>query len=690
VCATVTETPGWRISVDVGGTFTDLVAVAADGVPHVFKVPSVPANPAEGVLRAIAVAAEALGSTTGGMLRDCTLFVHGSTIATNTLIERKGARVGLLTTAGFRDSLEIRRGMRDNPWRHREPNPEVLVPRRLRLPVRERLNPAGAVISKIEIADVERAAASFAQDDIASVAIAFLHSHANPSHERAAADVLRRAGFKWISLSSEIAPLVGEYERTSSAVVNAYIAPRTAGYLQDLDATLKKMGLRHSMLLIQNNGGAIPVEQIASKPAALLLSGPAAAVAAMRQYGRAIGSSDLISMEIGGSSCDVVVTNKGHVEITDQLRMGGYHLAMPSVEVHSIGAGEGTIAGVDAAGMLFAGPQGTGANPGPAAYGLGGEDATITDAQIVLGRLRPGPYARGAVTLDADLAARAIDKKVARPLGISIEWAAAGMLEIVEQQLLHAVQHLSTGRGYDTRNFTLIAAGGAGPLHAANVGRMLNCRRVYVSRLSGAYCALGMLYADVRHDVVRPHLQRLDEISANDLVAAFRPLEVEARRALAEGGFDEGRTALRHEMNLRYLGQQWDVRIRVEDLPAEREVLRIAFEQEYARLYGHHQPDGIIEITKLCVVGSGLLPQVAESILKNVPGDPRPYAHRRVFLGRQDGWAMTAIYRGAALRPGHELKGPLIVEEETTTLFIGGDDTLRVDAAGNFAVELGE
>jgi N-methylhydantoinase A len=491
-----------------------------------------------------------------------------------------------------------------------------------------------------------------------------------------------------VSVSSEISPLIGEFERGSTAVVNAYIAPRTVTYLAELDAALKRMGLRHSMLLVQNNGGAISVDQIAAKPVALLLSGPAAAVGSLTYYSRAISSNSLISMEIGGTSCDVIVMNKGTIDVTDHFQVAGHHLALPSVEVHSVGAGGGTIAGVDGAGMLFVGPQGAGANPGPAAYGLGGTDPTITDAQIVLGRLRPGPFANGAVMLDAQLAAKAIERRVAGPLAISIEDAAAGMLELLDQRLLHAVQRLSTERGYDTRHFTLVAAGGAGPLHAASVGRMLNCRKAYVPRLSGAFCALGMLHANVRHDLVRLHLQVLDEAEPRGLLPVYRALEENARKALSEGGFEESRMALRYEMDLRYLGQQWDVRIAVEQMPPDKRQLRASFEKEYQRLFGHHQPDGIIEITKLRVIGIGLLPPLGQTASTKATGEPKPYERRRVYLGRADGWGMTDIYRGRELLAGHSCHGPLIVEEETTTLFVGPGDELEVDASGNFAIIL--
>ena len=680
---------GLRIGVDVGGTFTDLVVAAGEAPPHVIKVPSVPENPAEGVLRAISVTAEALGVSTTRLLQDCSLFVHGSTIATNTLLEQKGATVGLLTTSGFRDSLETRRGMRDNPWEHRDPGPNVLVPRRLRLPVRGRMDAWGNEVSPLVIEDAKAAAASFRAQDVESVAICFLHSYANAAHEKAAAELLRDAlAQRWVSVSSEISPLIGEFERSSTAVVNAYIAPRTVTYLTELDGALKRMGLRHSMLLVQNNGGAISVDQIAAKPVALLLSGPAAAVGALAHYGRASGSDDLISMEIGGTSCDVILMNRGTVDVTDHFQVAGHHLALPSVEVHSVGAGGGTIAGVDGAGMLFVGPQGAGANPGPAAYGLGGDDPTITDAQIVLGRLRPGPFANGAVTLDAQLATKAIKHRVARPLGISVEDAAAGMLELLDQRLLHAVQRVSTERGYDTRHFTLVAAGGAGPLHAASVGRMLNCRKAYVPRLSGAFCALGMLHVNVRHDLVRLHLQLLDESDPRDLLAAYRALEEDARETLSRGGFEESRMAIRHEVDLRYLGQQWDVRVAVAYMPPDKRELRASFEREYERLFGHHQPDGIIEITKLRVIGLGLLPPLGEAARAKATRDPKPYERRRVYLGRADGWGMADIYHGRELLPGHSCRGPLIVEEETTTLFIGPHDELEVDPSDNFAIIL--
>jgi len=368
-----TVTAPWRVGVDVGGTFTDMVIADAAGALHVFKVPSVPDDPARGVLNAVAKAAGAFGLTELAFLEDCTFFAHGSTVATNTLLERKGAKVGLLTTEGFRDSLEVRRGIRANPWDHRTPYPEVLVPRYLRLPVAGRLDTHGAELAPLDRAQARAAGERFKAEGVEAVAICLINGYANPAHEEAAAEAVAAGwGGEWISRSSAIVPIIGEYERTSTTVVNAYLAPRVVGYLQALEAELATRGLRHRLFLLQSNGGAVSVGQVADRPVNLVLSGPAAGVGSMRHFARAAGHDDLISMEIGGTSCDVMLMGGGRVAITDELSVADYDLVIPSVDIHTVGAGGGTIAGVDAAGMLFAGPQGAGARPGPASYGHGG------------------------------------------------------------------------------------------------------------------------------------------------------------------------------------------------------------------------------------------------------------------------------------------------------------------------------
>jgi N-methylhydantoinase A len=458
----------WRIGVDVGGTFTDMVLRDAAGAVRIYKAPSVPADPSEGVLGVLRLAAQQLDLPLTSLLRDCALFVHGSTVATNTILEKKGARVGMLTTEGFRDSLEIRRGFRDNQWDHRAPFPPVLAPRYLRLPVGGRIGADGKELAPLVAADVDAAAQLFAAEGVESVAVCLFNSFLDGTHERAAGAQLAKSwAGQWISLSSEVMPTMGEYERGSTAVVNAYIAPKVTSYLSALDEQLRQFGLPRSLLLLQSNGGAVSVAQVATRPVMLVLSGPAAGVGALKGCAAPGEAANLISMEIGGTSCDVMVMAKGDVPVADQLTIDGYHLTTPSVEIHTVGAGGGAIAWVDDAGLLHVGPQGAGARPGPAAYGLGGENPTVTDAQLVLGRLRPGPLAGGAVTLDGALARKAVEDKLAKPLGLSVEDAAAGVIRLLEQNLLHAVERLSIERGHNPATFTWWPRAAPAPCTAA-------------------------------------------------------------------------------------------------------------------------------------------------------------------------------------------------------------------------------
>jgi N-methylhydantoinase A len=680
------------IGVDCGGTFTDLVLASDRHDIHVFKVPSVPSDPAQGVLNALDRAATSRGVAVGDLLAECALFVHGSTVATNTVLEGKGARVGLLTSQGFRDSLQIRRGFRQNPFDHRTPFPPVLVPRFLRLPIRGRIDRDGQEIEPCETSDVAAAVRAFAEEDVESVAVCLFNSFLNPSHEYQAIEALRREwDGQWSFASVDIAPVLGEYERSSTVVMNAYVAPRTVAYLQRLDQRLRELGMPHPMMLIQNNGGAVSVEQLATRPVTLLLSGPAAGVGALEFYRRAAETDDLISMEIGGTSCDVILMSGGGVAVSDSIRVGGYDLAVPSVDIFTIGAGGGTIAGVDSAGLLFAGPAGAGADPGPAAYGQGGTEPTVTDAQIVLGRLRPGPYAGGAVSLDGDLARSAIERRIADPLGISIEEAAAGVIRLVEQNLLQAVQEISSERGHDPRRFTLVAAGGAGPMHGATVGRLLGCHRVYVPRLSGVFCALGMLHTNVRHDFVRVHLDRLDTVDDAAVGRVFGELAAEANTALAAGGFVPNHRRLTREIDLRYVGQQFDLRVTVDDANAfDAAAIRAAFEREHDRLFGHVQPDGAVYISKLRLIAVGLLPPLELPTAAPGNGTPPVRETRNAWLDESTGWRDVSVFDGADLAPGHRVLGPALIEAATTTVLVGLGDVLDVDGAGNFRITIGK
>lgn len=679
--------PPYRIGLDIGGTFTDLVLAGSDGAVMAFKAPSTPADPAQGVLQAIAGAARAMSIDANALLADVGLLVHGSTIATNTLLEGKGARVGLITTEGFRDVLEIRRGLRRDVWDHRAPFPAPLVPRRLRLGVTERIGADGSIVTPLDAGSVRAALRVFRQAEVDAVAVCLINSYRNPAHEQAVRDITAR---EWpgieVSCSCEIAPVMGEYERTATVVANAYVGRRTVPYLRALAQRLSAMSLRAPLLVVQSNGGALDVEGASRQPVQMVLSGPASGVGAMRWFAGDTGSRDLIAIEVGGTSCDVTLMRDGQVQMTEQLDVEGHCVAIPSVEIHTVGAGGGTIGHRDAAGLLHAGPQGAGARPGPAAYGLGGTQPTITDAQLVLGRLAPGPYAGGAIHLDLDRAARAIDDHLARPMGLSLAQAAAGLIRLVEQNIQHAVERVSIERGYDPRVFTLVAAGGAGPLHGAPVGRALGCAAVYVPRLAGVFCAFGMANTDVRIDRVGACYRRLADLSDGALTDALSALVAQTGDDLRRQGFAEGDRRFECAVAMRYVGQQWPVVVPCERA-VERGSLRAGFERAHQRLYGHHQPGGEIEVLTLKVAGTGRLgasPAHAGPVVARAAGPAA--AHRPVWIDEVHGVRDTAIHRGASLVPGHWLDGPALVDEQTTTILVEPGQRLSVTAAGNYLI----
>jgi N-methylhydantoinase A len=682
--------PGFRIGVDVGGTFTDLVVGDRKGRIKVHKVSTVPDDPAVGVLNAVQQAADTAGMNLRDFLERCDLFIHGTTVATNTLLEKKGAKVGCLVTDGFRDSLEIRRGYREDPWDHRSAFPPPLSPRHLRIPIRERTESDGTCTTALNRQDLENAAKELHRQNVGAVAVAFYNSYANANNERQAAKYLRECGFPWVAASSEISPIVGEYERTSTAVLNAYIAPRTVSYLLALDEKLRGNGLRRKLLLIQSNGGATAVDQIASRPVSLLLSGPAAGVGSMKYYGDALGSRNLISMEIGGTSCDVILMDEGTVSFTDLLSIDKYEAAIPSVEVHTIGAGGGTIAGIDEAGMIYVGPQGAGARPGPACYLRGGDKPTVTDAQLVLGRLAEETYADGTFEINEDAAREAIRKHVADRMGVSIEEAAAGIIRLTDQKLLQAVQKLTVERGLDPARFTLVPGGGAGALHGATIARRLGCKRVYVPRIAGAFCAFGMLHSDVRHDYLRVHYSSLASTSASALDGIFSDLKAQALEELTREGFDPAEVVIQRMVDLRYVGQQWDISA---EFPAGEQGLQAVqkrFEEQHQRLFGHIQADGTIEIVKLRVTGIGRVSAISSLKHSRPPREPEVRSRRQVWVDEKLGWVQVPIYHGQSLMSGDWFKGPAVIDEQTTTILVGNNDLCRVDDSSNYLIELAE
>jgi N-methylhydantoinase A len=683
--AAVTPVAPWRIGVDVGGTFTDLVLVDDLGALFTFKAPTNPSNPADGVMAAVEMAADGLGLSVHALLSGCRVFVHGSTIATNTILERKGAVVGLLTTEGFRDALEIRRGIRDDAWDHRSAFPPVLAPRHLRLPVAERMDKDGRPARPLDRDSVLRALDVFRRASVTSVAICFLNSYRNDAHERACADLIRAAWPEaWLSISADIAPSVGEYERTSTAVLNAYVTPRVVPYLRQLERDLRGRGLAHPLLLIQSNGGAASVEQLADRAVMLALSGPAAGVSALRAVAEMARSDNLLLMEIGGTSCDITLMNAGEIAMVDAFALNDYHLTLPSVDIHSVSGGGGSIASVDRGGLLHVGPKGAGARPGPACYGFGGNNATVTDAHVVLGRLQSGGFANGMILLDEPRAHAAVKDNIAAPLGVDVVTAASGVIRLLEQSLQHAIEQVSIERGHDPRRFTLVAGGGAGALHAVSVARALGCPKVYVPRLAGVFCAFGMCSSDIRQDFRKTWLGPLETDAIDAIEKGFAELAMMAQTRLSDSKFALPDVEFERLCELRYVGQQWPLQVPAATLDIAR--MRADFEARHQRYYGHCQPDGEIEIVHLQLAAIGRLKRAPAPAHELIKARPVPRERRSLYLDAQAGFEIAPVYDGNQLRPGHAIDGPALIEEKNTTILIGHDDRLEIDAADNFLI----
>jgi N-methylhydantoinase A len=678
--------PPWRIGIDIGGTFTDVVVVDEEGKLIAKKSPSIPRDPTSGIVRALEAVASDLGLSLQLLLADCSALVHGSTIATNTVLEGKVARVGLMCTAGFRDTLTIRRGIRSDPWRHRDPYPAPLVPRHLRLPLRGRIDAEGREVEPLAAEDVKDALREFAAAGIEAIAICLLHAYANPAHEHAAKAAIESIDPSLrIFLSSEVAPVIGEYARSSTTVAAAAVSPRVVPYLAVLEQRLAREGLTGPLLLMQSNGGLVTVAEVAKNPACLLLSGPSGGVGALRWLAATTGRRDLITMEMGGTSCDLILMHDGRIEMTDELEVAGYHIRIPAVDIHTVSAGGGSIARIDAGGVMTLGPDGAGSDPGPVCYDRGGRDPTDTDAQLVLGRLPAGAFAEGAISLNPKGAGDAIDRKIGRPLGLPTIAAASGIVRLQGQTLVHAVERVSVERGFDPRRFSLVAVGGAGALHAATVARRLGCREVIVPRLAGVFCAFGMLNADVRRDGVRSFIATLSATALADAEPVFRALEQEVAEALARQHLKPGTAAYERILDVRYPGQQSSLRIRY---AGEPEKILAAFEAAHQALYGHVQPDSTPQIAALRVTGSIAAPAIPATRPPEARAvEPKPYARRRVWM-EEIGAVEVPIYRGTDLHPGQSIEGPCVVEEKTTTILVNAGDSLAVSSSDIIVISI--
>lgn len=680
-----------RLGIDVGGTFTDLVLIDdQSGQIHYTKTLTTPGSLADGVLTGI----EKILAESGARMQDVDYLVHGTTIGTNALIERKGARVGLITTAGFRDVLEIARIERPDEGLYdmTVDLPEPLVPRYLRLEVVERVAADGQVVTPLDEASVVQAAERLKDAGVEATAVCLLFSFRNPAHEqtvrRICQEILPDVP---VSLSSEIAPEFREYERTSTTVINAYLAPIIERYLDDLVARLQARYGALDLRMMQASGGAMTVEVAKRHAVHMVNSGPAGGAIATSIFGRFAGVDKVISVDMGGTSFDIGLIVDGQPRVKPEGEFEGYPVKIPLIDVEGIGAGGGSIGWVDAGGALYVGPQSAGADPGPACYGRGGTLPTVTDANLVLGRLNPDYFLGGEMPLHLEPAQEAIQQHVARPLGMDVITAASGIIRVVNANMIRGISANTTQKGYDVREFALLAFGGAGPLHAVELAQELGILTVIIPPLCSVFSAFGAVASDVRHDYAQTVAWSQEETTAEKLQEVFAALEARARCQLQEENVPKERMVIERAVDLRYEGQSYELTVPInQDAGGSGLSVRQAiadFHALHQRVYAYADPSEKVELINVRLTGIGEVPPFNYAPGGHGSGDAGPKDERPVYFPG-DGFVATKIYERGELARGDRFEGPCLIEERTSTTVVPRGASGVVDAYDNLIVTL--
>ena len=679
----------YNISIDIGGTFTDAAIMDVEsGALWTAKTPSTPDDLSRGFMAGVRRGMERAGGRADEILR----MFHGTTIATNAVIERRTANIGLLTTAGFKYVLEI--GRHDIPrgnniyaW----VKPERPAPPDRIFEARERLDRAGEVLTPLDEEDCRAAARAFRDMGVEAVAVCFLYSYANDSHERRAAEILREtlgAGVP-VSLSSEVLPQFREFERTVATALNACVTPRVGRYLANLESASAREGIRAPLFIMKSNGGLASADIAARQAIHTVLSGPVAGVMGASRVSVAAGFPDFISLDVGGTSADICLARGGQPDMTASRAVGGLPLQMPMLDIAAIGAGGGSVARASSTGALTVGPQSAGADPGPACYALGGDAPTVTDARLALGHL-PAHLLGGELPLSAELARRAVREKVAEPLGVSVEDAAAGIIEIADNNMAGAMRAVSIGRGLDPADFALTAFGGAGPLHACALAALLGIETVIIPPTPGALSGYGLLFTDLRNDYAQTFVHAGDP-EPSDVEAAYRRLEQEADEWLERQAVPESARLITRAADLRYRHQGWEITVEAPAEVAARAALdemEANFHALHKRLYTYNLPHQKVELVNLRVAALGRLPRAREAAPPPAAPSPAPapFETRRVIFSPREGGRETPVYRREDLSPGMVLPSPAVIQQADSTTLIPPGFAARVDGAGNLLI----
>ena len=689
-----------RLGVDVGGTFTDFVVFDPEtGSFSVGKTLTTSSDLSLGIIKGTGEATERAGFE----VRDVSQVTYGTTMVANLLLERKGVKVGLVATEGFRDILETGTEQRYDMYDLTARRAEPLVPRHLRRTVRERIGWDGEVLAPLEPAELDPIMDRFEAEGVETVAVALLHSYRNPTHEQRVRDHLRKRYPKYsVSLSSEVAPEVREYPRTSTTVANAYVEPSLGRHLAEMEAGLRSMGFDGIIYMMLSEGGVTTLDAARSFPVRLVESGPAAGAMAAAYYGEVLGSDGIVSFDMGGTTAKLCLISGGRPSRTTEFEVARQHrfkkgsgliLKVPSIDMIEIGAGGGSIAYVDPMGLMKVGPQSAGSDPGPACYGLGGTEPTVSDADLVLGLLNPDYFLGGEMALDPDAAQKAIETQLAGPIGMSVTRAAQGIHEVVNENMATAARMHAAEHGLDVRGNVLVAFGGAGPVHAYQVAKLLGIEKVVCPLGAGVMSSIGMLVAPKSFDSVQSYISRLDDVDWNHVNSLYEAMEFRASELLSEAGVAEEDITMVRSADMRYVGQGFEIVVPVPDGklgPDQREWLASTFNQTYESLFGRSLTEVPVEAITWRLSASEPAPR---PVIRFGSADGTHYpdgvkGERPVFIAEEGRFVDCTVLDRYSLKPGAAVSGPAIVEERESTVFIGPDATFSIDGHRNLVMTL--
>ena len=683
------------LGVDIGGTFTDFSLLDDEGKITLWKEATTPKEPAKAVQRGLAALAEANDLAVGEFVKSLDLFVHGQTIATNTVIQRNGPKTALLCTEGFRDILYFRDGFKPDRFNVSLPRERDFIRRDLRLPVRERVDYRGEVLTALDEASVREAAKVLREKNVQSVAVALLWSIMNPSHERRVRDVLAEELPNIpVVLSSDVLPMIREWERTSCTVLSAYILPGISRYMVELERFLDDLGFEHNLLVMQLNGGTAPVEQLLRRPIYALASGPAAGPAAGVFCAERMGAKNAITIDMGGTSFDVCLVTDSKPALTKDMRVHDNPVGAAAVDVHSIGAGGGSIAWIDKGGALQVGPESAGAEPGPVCYETGGERPTVTDANVVLGYINPDYFLGGRRRINPEASARAIETKIAKPLGLSLEQAAYGIYRIVNTNMVGAMRVVSVEKGVDPRGYVLVVGGGAGAIHAGALAAELGMKQAIIPRYSGVFCSYGMIVSDVRYDTLRAFATNTSAFDLDKVNEIFQELESQAIAELKKQGFARSRIEVTRYADAKYTSQIHELTIPVPSggRLKKPDITKIAeeFHAMHERMFTYSVRESPVDLFHWRVTAIGKLPTLETPEQKRTrrSSAEAEKAARLAYFPAYGKFRKTKVFDGERLQFGMTVEGPAIIELKTTTVVVPPSQTLSVNRFGDLVLEI--